>query len=181
MADSPASALRKILPVLNRPSVSYVIIGAVASGILGRPRATLDVDILVGEGSQGLTRVSSLIEKIGAEKLESFLEANPMLRGIMIRMRMGPIHVDLIRSRDRHDQATLRCRQKVRASGLSLFIPQAEDLILTKLKAGRERDLEDCIGVFEAQKDKIDLKYLWRWALRLRLVDEYHYVVGSGK
>ena len=102
-----------------------------------------------------------------------------MLRGIMVRMRMGSMHVDLIRSRDRHDHVTLRRRQKVRASGLILFIPQPEDLILTKLKAGRERDLEDCIGIFEAQKDQMDLKYLWRWAARLRLLDEYHYVVGA--
>lgn len=93
MADSPTSALQQILPVLNRSSVPYVIIGAVASGILGRPRATLDVDILVGGGSQGLAKISSLIEKIGGEKLTSFLEANPMLRGIMIRMRMGLIEV----------------------------------------------------------------------------------------
>lgn len=68
MADSPTSALQQILPVLNRSSVPYVIIGAVASGILGRPRATLDVDILVGGGSQGLTKISSLIEKSGGEK-----------------------------------------------------------------------------------------------------------------
>lgn len=102
-----------------------------------------------------------------------------MLRGIMIRMRMGLIHIDLIRSRDRHDSIALRRRQKVRAFGLGLFIPQPEDLILLKMKAGRERDLEDCIGTFEAQKDRIDLKYLWRWAFRLRLVDQYYYVVGS--
>lgn len=181
MADSPSSTLKQILPILNRSSVSYTIIGAVASGILGRPRATLDLDILVGGGSQGLTKISSLIEKSGAEKSESFLEANPMLRGIMIRMRVGPIHIDLIRSRDRHDSVALRRRQKVKAFGLSLFIPQPEDLILLKMKAGRERDLEDCIGIFEAQKDRIDLKYLWRWALRLRLVDEYHYIVGAKK
>jgi len=181
MADSPASALQQFLPVLNRSSVSYAIIGAVASGILGRPRSTLDVDILVGGGGQGLARISSLIEKTGGEKLTSFLDANPMLRGVMVRMRMGLIHVDLIRSRDRHDQVTLRRRQKVRAFGLGLFIPQPEDLILLKMKAGRERDLEDCIGIFEGQKDQLDLNYLWRWAFRLRLVDEYHYVVGSKK
>jgi len=179
MADSPSSALKQVLPILNRSSVSYAIIGAVAAGILGRPRATLDLDILVGGGSQGLTKISSLLEKSGAEKSESFLEANPMLRGIMIRMRIGSIHVDLIRSRDRHDSVALRRRQKVRAFGLSLFVPRPEDLILLKMKGGRERDLEDCIGVFEAQKDQLDIKYLWRWAVRLRLVDEYNYVLGA--
>jgi hypothetical protein len=179
MSSSPTSALKRILPVLNRSSVAYAVIGAVASGILGRPRATLDIDILVGGGSQGITKISSALKKAGAQEVESFLEANPMLRGMMVRMRMGLIHVDLIRSRDRHDGLALRRRQIVRAFGLRLLIPQPEDLILLKMKAGRERDLEDCIGIFEAQKDRIDLTYLWRWAVRLRLTDEYHYVVGS--
>ena len=179
MADSPSSALKQVLPILNRSSVSYAIIGAVASGILGRPRATLDLDILVGGGSQGLTKISSLLEKSGAEKSESFLEANPMLRGIMIRMRIGSIHVDLIRSRDRHDQTTLRRRQMVSAFGTKVWLPKPEDLILLKMKTGRDRDLSDCIGIFEAQKDQLDPNYLRRWAARLRLLDEYHYVVGA--
>ena len=179
MADSPSSALKQVLPILNRSSVSYAIIGAVASGILGRPRATLDLDILVGGGSQGLTKISSLLERSGAEKSESFLEANPMLRGIMIRMRIGSIHVDLIRSRDRHDQTTLRRRRMVSAFGTKVWLPKPEDLILLKMKTGRDRDLSDCIGIFEAQKDQLDPNYLRRWAARLRLLDEYRYVVGT--
>ena len=178
MADSPASALKRILPILDRSPLPYIVIGAVASGILGRPRATLDVDILVGGGNRGLAKTISFLEKRGAEKLQSFLDANPMLRGIMVRMRLGSIHLDLMRSRDRHDLVALRRRQKIRAFGVSLFIPKAEDLILLKLKAGRERDLEDSIAIFEAQKDQMDLNYLHRWAAKLRLLDEYFYVVG---
>lgn len=181
MTDPITSLLKRILPTLNRTSVPYAIIGGLASGILGRPRSTLDIDLLIGGGSIGLSKIASILKKMGAERDKSFLETNPMLRGSMVRMRIGPIHMDLMRSRDSHDQVTLRRRQKINAFGMKVFLPKPEDLILLKMKVGRGRDLSDCIGIFEAQKDRMDLAYLWRWALRLRLVDEYHYVVGSGK
>jgi len=179
MADSTTLALKRILPTLNRSSIPHVIIGGLASGVLGRPRVTLDIDILVGGGSTGLLRLASLIEKKGGERVKSFLEMNPMLRGTMIQIQLGPILVDIMRSRDLHDRVTLRRRRKVKAFGTRIFLPKAEDLILLKMKVGRDRDLSDCIGIFEAQKESLDLKYLWRWAFRLRLLDEYHYVVGA--
>ena len=179
MADPLGSALKRILPPLNRSPIPYVLIGGLASGILGRSRTTLDIDILVGGGQAGLSKTAAVIGQQGVEKVDSFLEMNPMLRGTMIRMRSGPIHIDLMRSRDRHDQTTLRRRQMVSAFGTKVWLPKPEDLILLKMKTGRDRDLSDCIGIFEAQKDQMDLKYLWRWAARLRLLDEYHYVVGA--
>ncbi|MFQ5902169.1 MAG: hypothetical protein ACE5JO_00605 [Candidatus Binatia bacterium] len=179
MTESLSSALKRILPLLNRSPIPYVLIGGLASGILGRPRATLDIDILVGGGSTGLSKIAYLMEKQGAEKVESFLEMNPMLRGSMVRMSLGPIPIDLMRSRDPHDRVTLRRRQKINTFGTKAFLPKPEDLILLKMKTERDRDLSDCIGIFEAQKDRLDLKYLWRWAFRLRLVGEYQYVVGA--
>lgn len=179
MTDPTSRALKQILPTLNRSSIPYVIIGGVASGILGRPRATLDIDILVGGGSVGLSKISSLLERKGGAKVKSFLETNPLLQGSMIRMRFGPIHVDLMCSRDHHDQVTLRRRKKISAFGTRVFLPKPEDLMLLKMKTGRDRDLSDCTGIFEAQKNRLDLKYLWRWAARLRLVDEYHYIVRA--
>lgn len=181
MADPTTLALKRISPTLNRSSIPHVIIGGLASAVLGRPRVTLDIDILVGGGLAGLSKMASLIEKMGAERVESFLEMNPMLRGSMIQIQLGSLLVDIMRSRDFHDRVTLRRRQKVKAFGTRIFLPKPEDLILLKMKVGRDRDLSDCIGIFEAQKDRIDLKYLWRWAVRLRLVGEYHYVVGSKK
>lgn len=179
MGDPTSAALKRVLSTLTRFRVSYVLIGGLASGVLGRPRTTMDIDILVGGGRAGLSKVASQLQKQGAEKDESFSQLNPLLRGTMIRMRLGPVQVDLLRSRDRHDQITLRRRQKVHAFGMTVWLPRPEDLILLKMKTGRDRDLSDCIGIFEAQRDQLSLNYLKRLGIRLRLMDEYYYVVGS--
>src|SRR3989338_1336843 len=46
-----------------------------------------------------------------------------------------------------------------------------EDLILTKLlwckKFRSERHLRDCAGIWQIQKDKIDINYLSHWAEKL--------------
>lgn len=181
MVDPTSNALNAILPVLNRLPIPYVVIGGLASGILGRPRSTLDIDLMVGGGSKGLSKTAHAFERKGVLKDEVFLQLNPLLRGTVTRMSLGGVQIDLLCSRDRHDQATLRRRQKLRAFGTMVYLPTPEDLILLKMKTGRERDLSDCIGVYEAHRNTLNLSYLWRWAVRLRLIDEYHYVVASKK
>ena len=50
------------------------------------------------------------------------------------------------------------------------FLVRAADLTWCQL-SGSERQLDDCIGVWKVQKDRLDGDYLRHWAAQLALTD----------
>jgi hypothetical protein len=171
-----SAPLRRVARAFRRRKIPYVLVGGVATIVLGRPRATADLDLLVGGGRAGLVRAAAAATAAGFEDVAGFLRANPMLAGIARRLRCGVIHLDVMRSRDAHDVITLRHRRTNSDLGVRLPLPTAEDLLLLKLKAGRPLDLQDALGIAEAQRGTLDHDYLWRWAKRLGVIEEYNYV-----
>ena len=63
-------------------------------------------------------------------------------------------------------------------AGHVLWFPAPEDLVLVKLKVGRDRDFDDAIRVVERNRASLNRSYLLRWAGKLRIVDELDYVLG---
>jgi hypothetical protein len=53
-----------------------------------------------------------------------------------------------------------------------------EDFVLQKLKVGRPRDFEDAVSVIERFRERLDRRYLERWAGRLGVLAELDYVMG---
>jgi len=95
----------------------------------------------------------------------------------MVRCRIGNLHVDFLRSRDAHDRNVLRRRRQATFAGHLLWFPAPEDLILMKLKAGRDRDFDDATRVVEHNQASLNYRYLSRWARKLGVVDELNYVL----
>lgn len=88
--------------------------------------------------------------------------------------------IDVSRPRDRHDEAAPDRRRALEVEGRNVWFVSAEDLILMKLKAGRPRDFEDVVSVLSRHGDKLDIGYLEDWAWRLRVYDEFAYVMRGG-
>jgi hypothetical protein len=84
-----------------------MLIGAVALGIWGRPRATLDLDFLVLANVQNIPYLQRRARAQEFEVDEAWLGWNPLLRGSQIRLLHGAIPVDILWPRDTHDQQAL--------------------------------------------------------------------------
>ena len=73
---------KELLSVLNEHRVKYLVIGAYAVSIHAQPRATKDLDILVGPDAENAKAVYSALLKFGAplEGLAAadFAEAGPL-------------------------------------------------------------------------------------------------------
>lgn len=72
--DEFSRALFTVADLLERLAVPYLIFGAVAVGIWGRIRATLDADFLVGTDGNGLGRVEALADSAGVRVDRQWLE-----------------------------------------------------------------------------------------------------------
>ncbi|MBI2091342.1 MAG: hypothetical protein HYT78_21820 [Deltaproteobacteria bacterium] len=176
--DNLAGALSHVVGCFRRARVPYVLIGAWALAVWGRPRTTLDLDFLVLVDEKGLDRLGALMTRAGMEFDETWLEWNPMLRGDQIRFRRRGFTVDLMRPRDVHDREVFRRRKRKRLEGRSYWVVSAEDFILQKLKVGRPRDFEDASSVVKRMGGHLNRKYLERWARRLGVIGELDYVMG---
>jgi hypothetical protein len=154
-----------------------VIIGAWALSLWGKPRATADLDFLVLVNRERLERLTGFMTAAGMEVDELWQQWNPLLRGSQARYQCRGVMIDFLLPRDRHDQEILRRRQKKRVERKYYWVVSLEDFILQKLKVGRPRDFEDALSVVERFREKLDRRYLGRWAGRLGVTGELDYVM----
>lgn len=174
--SSIAALLERIVACFRRERVPYVLIGAWALAVWGRPRATNDVDILVLVQEADLPALRDRIIQAGLTVDETWLKWNPLLRGFQLRFQFGGVVVDVLRPRDAHDEQVFKRKQRRRMDGRHYWIVSPEDFVLQKLKVGRPRDFEDALSVLERSGKSMDKRYLQRWADRIGVSAELRYI-----
>jgi hypothetical protein len=172
---------------LSSTQAPYCVIGALALGVWGTPRATYDVDFLVLAQCTDPQPFLDLLQTTGFAIDETWHDANPMAREVVLRLAhpTAPhFPVDLVFSLGPFDRAVLDRRRAVDLRGLTVWMSSPEDLLLMKLRASRPRDFDDVISIAKNPRLQLDLPYLWDWADRLGLQGELHYVLqvaGAGR
>lgn len=175
--DNLEIVLKRVADCLRRERMPYVVIGAWALSLWGKPRATADVDFLVLVDEQKLDRFVAPMTRTGLELDEEWAKWNPLLRGSQRRFQARGVIIDILRTRDRHDQEIFRRRRRKRVGRHYYWVVSSEDFILQKLKVGRPRDFEDALSVVERLGANLDRRYLRRWAGRLGVTAELHYIL----
>jgi hypothetical protein len=172
---------------LSSTQAPYCVIGALALGVWGTPRATYDVDFLVLAQCTDPQPFLDLLQTTAFAINETRHDANPMAREVVLRLAhpTAPhFPVDLVFSLGPFDRAVLDRRRAVDLHGLTVWMSSPEDLLLMKLRASRPRDFDDVISIAKNPRLQLDLPYLWDWADRLGLQGELRYVLqaaGAGR
>jgi len=177
MADAIDRAFILLRILFQEVPVPYAVIGGFAVNVWGLERATLDIDVMVGGRGRQFEAIIALAEAQGLIPQPRFLDVNPLLRGLMVRCRIESLHVDFLRPRDRHDRNVLRRRRLGVFAGHRLWFPTPEDLILMKIKVGRDRDFDDAMRVVEQNKATLNYRYMSRWGRKLGVMEELDYVL----
>jgi len=178
LQSSIAALLERIVACFRRARVPYVLIGAWALAVWGRPRATNDVDILVLVKEDDLPALSDRIIQAGLTLDETWMKWNPLLKGFQLRFQFGGVAVDILRPRDAHDEQVFKRKQRRRLDGRHYWLVSPEDFILQKLKLGRPRDFEDTLSVLERSGKTMDKRYLQRSADRIGVSAELRYILS---
>lgn len=167
---------------LSSTQAPYCVIGALALGIWGTPRATYDVDFLILAQCSDPQPFLDLLCTAGFGINQTWHDANPMAREVVLRLThsIAPhFPVDLVFSLSPFDRAVLDRRRAVDFHGLTIWMSSPEDLVLMKLRASRPRDFDDVISIVKNPGLQLDLDYLWNWADRLMLQGELSYVLQA--
>lgn len=170
--------LVKVVKVLNKLHLPYLITGGIAVLLWGRPRFTADIDIIVELDAQNIPELHNALLKLGktgyvdkdamTEAIKNFGEFN------FIDGNTG-IKVDfwVLKKNDKFDQ--LRLKRKITKTILNekVCFTSPEDLILVKLKwhaaGASSKQAEDIESIIKFCGNKLNLEYLRKMATTLSI------------
>lgn len=166
MPDDHIPHMMTVAKALESSSVPHVLVGSMSSNVHGFARSTKDIDLVVQIDRPGLDRLfAALEESFNLDPQASFETITGTLRHVLIA-KDSKFKVEIFQlSQDIHDQERFRRRLTVRYPSLNarVSILTAEDVIITKLRWARAKDLEDVRDVLAVQGNKLDWNYIHQW------------------
>jgi predicted nucleotidyltransferase len=160
--------LIKLTTVLNQQKVPYMLVGGLAVNYYGAPRTTGDIDISVLVNSENIKNfLSGLRKKKFVFHAKEVLLLAKTSNRFLIFDPSNAYRVDCWMPKTGFELQALNRRVQVKIGGKKIFLPSAEDLVLFKLLAGREKDQEDLKWIVLRQKKHLDKKYLKFWSVAL--------------
>jgi hypothetical protein len=159
---APLSAVLEDLTAwLKFRQVPNLIIGGVAASLLGRPRVTQDVDVLVivDEGGWDDFLKSGKYFGFTARRSDALGFAKKT-RVLLVRHRSG-IDVDIVFAGLSFETEIIARSITVKLGKITLPVPAPEDLVIMKAVSNRPRDLADIESILDAHP-KLSLRRVRR-------------------
>jgi hypothetical protein len=154
----------QVAAALEASAIEYLLVGAFSSNVHGIPRSTKDADFVV-QFSRAVG--AELEEQLGADfEIDPQLsfETNTGTYRQLLRHRRKPFKVELfLLSDDAHDQERFRRRLRLEVLGRKYWFPTAEDVVVTKLRWKRTKDIDDVRNVMSVQRGRLDWPYIEKW------------------
>lgn len=146
---------KELLSAFNAGKVRYLIVGGYAVSYHAQPRATKDLDILIGADAENSKAVYAALAKFGApiEGLSAKDFAEP---DNFFRMGAPPVMVDIMPkiSGVEFEEAWSRRVDVQIEDDLSVPFISRQDLLIAKLSAGRAQDLIDVDALRESSQSQ---------------------------
>ena len=179
MDQGQVEILLKVIAILDRLDIPYVVGGSIASSIHGLPRTTNDADLLI---SLQLAKAPKLISEL---QREFYADDVAILRALRLNKSFNVIHeaslfkVDFFLSPGVGFEAKQleRRRAEMVAPETAAYVATPEDVILAKLRWYRkgnevaERQWQDVQTVVREKEGQLDVQYLYEWAASLGISD----------
>jgi len=141
---------KELLSALNAHRVKYLVVGGYAVSLHAEPRATKDLDVLIGSSAENSKALFAALKQFGAP-LEGLTPKDFTEPGNFFRMGTPPVMVDILSSISGvdFDGAWQRRVEFPVDSDLNAAFISREDLLASKLAAGRPQDLADAAALGE--------------------------------
>ena len=136
--------LKRLGSTLGELKIPYMIIGGQAVLLYGEPRLTRDIDITLGIGVEDLEILKTAVKKLNltilVKSFEKFVKKTMVLP--TIDDKTG-IRVDFILSWSAYEREAITRARDIKIGRVTVKFSSPEDLIIHKIIAGRQRDIED--------------------------------------
>ena len=157
------AALADLTQWLEAAGIPAMIIGGIAASILGRPRATRDIDALAVAPEDQWTRLLGSSKTHGIlPRIENVQEFARRTRVLLLRHIESGIDIDIILSGLPFEAEAVSRAAVHDLGGVRVLLPQVEDLLIMKAIAHRPQDLRDIEGLLDVFP-AADVERVRRW------------------
>lgn len=159
----------KVIEAAEAARVDFMAVGAIAAGAYGVPRSTRDVDLLVGIHREGavaavVAQLSPIVEFNAQVVFDTLTWGR---RHVGQSRSMPPFKVELFEMFDDPFVLSEFARRQevfVPLLGRATWLPTPEDVVVQKLRWGRNKDLDDARDVLAVQgPESLDMAYIEKW------------------
>lgn len=167
----PQHLLVRIVKVLNKLQIRYLITGGMAVYVWGRPRFTADIDVIIELRDEKVQQLVEILVKMGYIDEDAIRQALQHESEFNFIDQEVGMKVDFWALKDTEfDKSRLKRAVAKKILNQRVYFISPEDLILKKLlwhqKSQSMRQLEDIQSIIQMQRNKLDFAYLTKWAKR---------------
>jgi hypothetical protein len=149
--------LAGLVAAFGRLGTRWYILGAQAAVIHGRPRMTADLDVAVELGAHDVKSLLAALDDSGFAPAFEFDDAFvSATRVVPVVHRDSGMPVDITLAGPGLEELFLDAAEPVRIADIEVPVIRAEHLVVTKILAGRPRDIEDVEGVVAVRAGTLD-------------------------
>jgi hypothetical protein len=151
------TVLAAAAPVLRRCGNRWYVFGAQAVAIWGRPRMSADLDItaaILSSHDEFVMAMQGAGFDLRVDDWRSFLDRTRVLPFVH---RATGMPLDIVVAGPGLEDEFLDRATTVKIADLSVPVISPEDLVVTKMLAGRTKDLEDIRTILDQQLPDLDL------------------------
>jgi hypothetical protein len=161
--DSFVEPLTALQRLLDRFGEQGVIIGGIATGFLGKPRFTVDLDAMFLASVSDVPRILELAKEEGLEpRTGQVLEFARRNRVLLLRHAASGASIDISLGVLPFEEEVVERSQVFDAGVVSVRLPTPEDLIIMKAIAHRPKDLIDIQTIKDSHPD-LDMNRIQYW------------------
>ena len=159
----PEATLRALVRWLQSEDVPGLIIGGIASSLLGRPRLTRDIDVLILLEEQHRERFLKAGARFGfLPRIKDALVFARQSRVFLVHHKPGGVDVDISLAGLPFEEESIAQVKWTNTGKVSLPLPTPENLIIMKAVAHRPQDMADIKAVLDANP-KTNRRRIRRW------------------
>lgn len=168
--------LKRLVALLEAAEIPYMLAGSLGSSFHGRPRATNDVDLVIAPTESQFRRFLNSLGSTYYVSEEAGMGAMHQGSAFNVIDMNTQWKADLrVRHARPFSLMEFSRRQRATVLGLDVWVVSPEDAILSKLEWAKESDsqqqMEDVLGVIQAQRGNLDEQYLLKWGEDLGVRD----------
>ncbi len=154
----PAEVLRALSQVFEAEGARWYVFGAQAALAYGNPRLTTDIDVTVEFPLEKVEKLIQALQRAGfGSRVESLTEQVERTRVLPMVHQASGFPVDLVIAGPGLEAEFLDAARRLDLGGVEVPVIAPADLLVTKILAGRSKDLADVEGVLRERGKTLDL------------------------
>jgi hypothetical protein len=175
MASSLEASLRAAVETVERLGYRYALIGGIALAQWGVVRATYVVDLQVLAPGGDYAAARKALRTAFPQAARQEIGRSPFIVAVSI----GDVIVDFLLALPGYEELIIERAIRRDLNGWSAWICSAQDLIIQKAVADREKDWLDVEALLTEQRGRIDLTYTSGWLAQFAEALERPEMMGS--